>query len=243
MCRVGAARDLVGNIGSGRGGGTGGAGVADSQFEELSAKQQGIFRFLEEFIEAHDYPPSIRDIQNGCDISSTSVVDYNLKRLEEKGFIRRDREVSRGIELLGGTGVRRRRRTVPVPVLGKIAAGLPIPTPPEGADADPYAEMIELTEEQTGGKNVFALRVEGNSMIDALINDGDIVILESIQSCDDGEMVAVWLKNENETTLKKFFHEGDRIRLQPMNSTMEPIYTRPDNIEVQGRVVTAIRSL
>jgi len=216
--------------------------VADSQFEELSAKQQGIFRFLQEFIDAHDYPPSIRDIQNGCDISSTSVVDYNLKRLEEKGFIRRDREVSRGIELLGGSGGRR-RRTVAVPVLGKIAAGIPIPTPPEGAEADPYAETIELTEEQTGGKNVFALRVEGNSMIDALINDGDIVVLEAVQSCDDGEMVAVWLKSENETTLKKFFHEGERIRLQPMNSTMEPIYTDPDNIEVQGRVVTAIRSL
>ncbi len=216
--------------------------MADSQFEELSAKQQGIFRFLQEFIDAHDYPPSIRDIQNGCDISSTSVVDYNLKRLEEKGFIRRDREVSRGIELLGGSGGRR-RRTVAVPVLGKIAAGIPIPTPPEGAEADPYAETIELTEEQTGGKNVFALRVEGNSMIDALINDGDIVVLEAVQSCDDGEMVAVWLKSENETTLKKFFHEGERIRLQPMNSTMEPIYTDPDNIEVQGRVVTAIRSL
>jgi repressor LexA len=216
--------------------------VADSQFEELSAKQQGIFRFLQEFIDAHDYPPSIRDIQNGCDISSTSVVDYNLKRLEEKGFIRRDREVSRGIELLGGSGGRR-RRTVVVPVLGKIAAGIPIPTPPEGAEADPYAETIELTEDQTGGKNVFALRVEGNSMIDALINDGDIVVLEAVQSCDDGEMVAVWLKSENETTLKKFFHEGERIRLQPMNSTMEPIYTDPDNIEVHGRVVTAIRSL
>jgi len=216
--------------------------MADSQFEELSAKQQGIFRFLQEFIDEHDYPPSIRDIQNGCDISSTSVVDYNLKRLEEKGFIRRDREVSRAIELLGGSSGRR-RRTVPVPVLGKIAAGIPIPTPPDGAEADPYAETIELTEEQTGGKQVFALRVEGNSMIDALINDGDIVILEPVHSCDDGEMVAVWLKSENETTLKKFFHEGDRIRLQPMNSTMEPIYTRPDNIEVQGRVVTAIRSL
>ncbi|MBT5775162.1 MAG: repressor LexA [Dehalococcoidia bacterium] len=216
--------------------------MADSQFEELSAKQQGIFRFLQEFIDQHDYPPSIRDIQNGCDISSTSVVDYNLKRLEEKGFIRRDREVSRGIELLGGSGGRR-RRTVAVPVLGKIAAGIPIPTPPEGAEADPYAETIELTEEQTGGRNVFALRVEGNSMIDALINDGDIVVLEPVQSCDDGEMVAVWLKSENETTLKKFFHEGERIRLQPMNSTMEPIYTKPDNIEVQGRVVTAIRSL
>lgn len=215
--------------------------MADPLFEELSPKQQGIFRFLEHFISEHDYPPSIRDIQHGCEISSTSVVDYNLKRLEEKGFIRRDREVSRAIELLGSTN-RSRRRTVPVPLLGKIAAGIPIPTPPDMASADSYAETIELTEEQTGGRrNVFALRVEGNSMIDALINDGDIVILEPSSSCDDGEMVAVWLKEENETTLKKFFHEGDRVRLQPMNSTMDPIYTRADNIEVQGRVVTAIR--
>jgi len=217
--------------------------VADPQFEELSSKQQGILRFLEAFISDHDYPPSIRDIQSGCDISSTSVVDYNLKRLEEKGFIRRDREVSRAIELLGGTNGSR-RRTIPVPLLGKIAAGIPIPTPPDSATAETAMETIELTEEQTGGRsNVFALRVEGNSMIDALINDGDIVVLEPTQSCDDGEMVAVWLKAENETTLKKFFHEGDRVRLQPMNSTMAPIYTGADNIEVQGRVVTAIRSL
>jgi repressor LexA len=215
--------------------------VADPQFEELSPKQQGILRFLETFISDHDYPPSIRDIQSGCDISSTSVVDYNLKRLEEKGFIRRDREVSRAIELLGSTSGSR-RRTIPVPLLGKIAAGIPIPTPPDSATMESAPETIELTEEQTGGRsNVFALRVEGNSMIDALINDGDIVILEATQSCDDGEMVAVWLKAENETTLKKFFHEGDRVRLQPMNATMDPIYTAADNIEVQGRVVTAIR--
>ena len=103
-------------------------------------------------------------------------------------------------------------------------------------------ETIELTEEQTGGRsNVFALRVEGDSMIDALINDGDIVILEPTRSCHDGEMVAVWLKDENETTLKKFFHEVDRVRLQPMNSTMSPIYASVENIEIQGRVVTAIR--
>ena len=79
-------------------------------------------------------------------------------------------------------------------------------------------------------------------MVDALINDGDIVILEAVRSCDQGEMVAVWLKDENETTLKKFFHEGERIRLQPMNAAMDPIYTRPENVEVHGRVVTAIRS-
>lgn len=207
----------------------------------LSTKQQRILDFLRAFLDEHDYPPSIRDIQQGCDISSTSVVDYNLKRLEEKGLIRRDREVSRAIELLDAGG--RRSRTVRVPVLGKIAAGLPIPMPPDAAVAEAYEDAVELTEAQTRGKaNVFALRVEGTSMIDALINDGDIVILEPTSSCEDGEMVAVWLKDENETTLKQFFHEGDRIRLQPMNATMQAFYTSPDNIEVQGRVVTAIRS-
>jgi repressor LexA len=207
----------------------------------LSTKQQRIIEFLRAFLDEHDYPPSIRDIQQGCDISSTSVVDYNLKRLEEKGLIKRDREVSRAIELLDAGG--RRSRTVRVPVIGKIAAGLPIPMPPETLAADAYDDAVELTEVQTRGKaNVFALRVEGTSMIDALINDGDIVILEPVQSCDDGEMVAVWLRDEHETTLKQFFHEGSRIRLQPMNATMQPIYTRPENVEVQGRVVTSIRS-
>jgi repressor LexA len=209
--------------------------------EELSPKQQRILQFLHDFIEEKDYPPSIRDIQQGCDISSTSVVDYNLKKLEEKGYIRRDREVSRAIELLGGSG-ERRRRPVSVPLLGKIAAGLPIPTPPDTTRPGAYAEQIEVTEEQIGGRrDVFALRVEGNSMIDALIQDGDIVILEGTHSADDGDMVAVWLREENETTLKRFYHEGERVRLQPMNQSMKPIYTAADNVEVQGKVVTAIR--
>ena len=203
----------------------------------LSEKQQRILAFVEQFLDAHDYPPSIRDIQQGCEISSTSVVDYNLKRLEERGLLRRDREISRAIQLPGAQG---RRRAMTIPVLGKIAAGLPIPTPPEVLP-EGYEE-IEVTEDQIKGRaNAFALKVEGTSMIDALINDGDIVILEPTQSCDDGDMVAVWLKAENETTLKKFFHEGDRIRLQPMNTTMEPIYTSPANIEVQGRVLSSIR--
>jgi repressor LexA len=212
-----------------------------SMADGLSEKQQRILKFLADFIQERDYPPSIRDIQSGCGISSTSVVDYNLKRLEEKGHIRRDREVSRAIELLDGSG-ERRRRTIAVPLLGKIAAGSPIPTPPDTLSPGDY-EIVEVTDDQTGGKtNVFALRVEGTSMIDALINDGDIVILEPTSSCDDGDMVAVWLKEENETTLKKFYREGERIRLQPMNASMDPIYTRADNVEVQGRVVTALRS-
>jgi repressor LexA len=219
----------------------GGHRLVAAMADGLSEKQQRILRFLEEFIAEHDYPPSIRDIQTGCDISSTSVVDYNLKRLEERGFIRRDREVSRAIELLDGSG-ERRRRSVAVPLLGKIAAGLPIPTPPDTLSPGDY-DTIEVTDDQTRGKtNVFALQVEGHSMIDALINDGDVVILEPTSSCEDGEMVAVWLKDENETTLKKLYREGDRVRLQPMNSTMEPIYTDAENVEVQGRVVTALRS-
>ncbi|HJM89197.1 MAG TPA: transcriptional repressor LexA [Dehalococcoidia bacterium] len=209
--------------------------------DQLSAKQQGILDFLRDFIEDKDYPPSIRDIQQGCDISSTSVVDYNLKRLEERGFIRRDREVSRAIELLEAGG--RRARTVRVPVLGKIAAGSPIPTPPEAMPLDQYDDFIEVTEGQTGGggANIFALRVEGESMIDALINDGDVVIFEPVRTFNDGDMVAVWLKDENETTLKKVYREGDRVRLQPMNKQMEPFYTPAENIEVHGRVLTAIR--
>lgn len=207
--------------------------------EGLSDKQQRILQFVETFLDEHDYPPSIRDIQQGCDISSTSVVDYNLKRLEERGLLRRDREISRAIQLPGNAGGRRRQLTVPL--LGKIAAGRPIPTPPD--TLPPGYDEVEVTEDQTRGRaNAYALRVEGTSMIDALINDGDIVILEPTQSCDDGEMVAVWLKSENETTLKKFYHEGSRIRLQPMNSTMQPFYTSPDNVEVQGRVLSSIRS-
>lgn len=205
----------------------------------LSEKQRDILRFLERFITDHDYPPSIRDIQQGCGISSTSVVDYNLKRLEEKGLIRRDREVSRAIELLNGQG-ERRRRTVQVPLLGPIAAGIPIPTHP---DSVAPLDIIELTEEQVRGKaNLYALRVQGTSMIDALINDGDIVVLEPRQTADPGEVVAVWIVDRGETTLKKYYPEGRKVRLQPMNATMAPIMEDAANVQVQGRLVATIRS-
>ncbi len=210
--------------------------------EDLSARQQRILQFLKDFIDEKNYPPSIRDIQQGCGVSSTSVVDYNLKKLEEKGHIRRDREVSRAIELLGASASRRTEQ-FSVPLLGTIAAGQPIPTPPDTVSPGAYEDRVEVTEEQIGGRrNVFALRVEGDSMIDALIQDGDIVILEATRSVDDGDTVAVWLRDENETTLKRFYHEGERVRLQPMNRTMEPIYAAADNIEVQGRVVAIRRS-
>jgi repressor LexA len=156
------------------------------------------------------------------------------------GFIRRDREVSRAIELLDRGS--RRQRTVPVPIIGTIAAGQPIPVPTNDTwQQIDYDSVFDATEDLTRGKDhVFALKVRGTSMIDALVNDGDIVILEQASSCDDGDMVAAWLKKENEATLKKFYREGDRVRLQPANSTMKPIFTSPDNVEIQGKVLATI---
>ena len=203
--------------------------------KDLSAKQQRILDYIRDFIEEHDYPPSIRQIQDACDISSTSVVDYNLRILEKQGQIRRDREVSRAIEVLQGG--RRAARVVPVPIIGTIAAGQPIPVP---TDATDLSDVIEVSPEMVGERDVFALRVKGTSMIDALVNDGDVVILEQTSAPRDGEMVAAWLVKEEETTLKKIYREGDRVRLQPANETMQPIYTDAGNVEVQGRVLATI---
>jgi repressor LexA len=211
--------------------------------KELSAKQRRILDFIREFIDEHDYPPSIRQIQEACDISSTSVVDYNLRILEKNGYIRRDREVSRAIELLEPGG--RRPRVISVPIVGTIAAGQPIPVP--SADTwqtfDPEETLEVPPDMVSAGKKVYALRVKGNSMIDALVSDGDIVLMEPAPAARDGDMVAAWLKREQEATLKHLHREGSRVRLQPANQAMEPIYTEADNVEVQGRVIGAIRAL
>jgi repressor LexA len=207
---------------------------------DISRRQRSILDFIEEFLGDNDYPPTIRDIQRELNISSTSVVDYNLKVLEQRNMIRRNKNISRGIELVGRTGVR--RNVVSIPVIGQIAAGLPIPVP---GDLDQSDEVIELSTELVpdNGRGLFALRVKGLSMIDALINDGDIVLLRHQETCENGETVAVWLKDQKETTLKKFYQEGTRVRLQPANSTMDPIYTSSDNVEIQGKLVTVVRSM
>ncbi|MCZ2111223.1 MAG: transcriptional repressor LexA [Dehalococcoidia bacterium] len=207
---------------------------------DLSGRQLQILDFLRAFVSDKDYPPSIRDIQEGCGISSTSVVDYNLRKLEEKGYIRRDREVSRGIEILGSRG--RRPRVIEVPILGAIAAGQPIPVPTSERWTNDAEDTVVVTDDMIRGRtNVFALRVKGTSMIEDLIDDGDIVFLEPCQAAEDGDKVAVWLKDRGEVTLKRFYHEGSRVRLQPANSTMQPIYTTPENVEVQGKFVSSFR--
>jgi len=206
----------------------------------LSRKQQRIIGFIRRFVADNGYPPSIRDIVHGCGISSTSVASYNLNKLEQAGFLRRHPEVSRGIELLTGSASPPR---VEVPLIGYIAAGEPIPVPTADTwDVTAAAETIEVTEYLTQGKpDIYALRVKGTSMVDALINDGDMVLMQYVNTVENGEMAAVWLKAEKEVTLKKLYAEAGRIRLQPANSQMKPIITAPDNIEIQGRVIAVLR--
>ena len=209
---------------------------------KLSPRQSRILEFIREFLEEHGYrPPTIREIQRGCGISSTSVVDYNLHILQREGYIRRAPEVSRGLELVDGPTTSSGRATVPV--MGYIAAGTPVPVPSsEGwADAEPL-ETVELPSHLTrASRDVYALRVKGHSMIDAFIDDGDVVVLRPPTEVRDGDMVVAWLKLEKEATLKRLYREGRRVRLQPANAQMAPIYTDVSNVEVQGKVVAVLR--
>ncbi len=208
----------------------------------LTDRQQAILDFIRDFSGKTKYPPTIREIGKSVGISSTSVVNYNLNVLEKQGRIARDKTISRGIKLIEETPVVPPVETVRIPVVGRIAAGEPMPVP--GSDfAILGDEMLELTREllPIDDKNLFALQVRGNSMVDAMIGDGDIVVMQQRQKADNGDLVAVWLRDREETTLKRFYLEKGKVRLQPANPTMQPIFADPKNVEVQGRVVLVIR--
>jgi repressor LexA len=211
--------------------------------KKLSPKQQNIIDFVQSFWVERSYPPTVRDIVSGCGISSTSVVDYNLDILEREGYIRRHPGISRGIELV--TQSPAQIHSLKVPIIGQIAAGEPIPVPtPDTWDVTASSEILEVTEDLTQSrKEVYALKVKGSSMVDALINDGDIVLMQYVNVVENGEMAAIWLNAEKEVTLKKVYREQGHIRLQPANSQMKPIYAEPDNVEIQGRVIAVIRQL
>jgi len=209
----------------------------------LSPKQQQMIDFVHRFWADRGYPPTVRDIVSGCGISSTSVVDYNLDILERRGYIRRHSGISRGIELLARSLTP--EHSLQVPLIGQIAAGEPIPVPtPDTWDVTASSETLEVPEDLTRSrKGIYALKVKGSSMVDALINDGDTVLMQYVNSVENGEMAAVWLRAEKEATLKKVYLEPGRVRLQPANSQMKAIYTEPDNVEIQGRVIAVIRQL
>ena len=208
----------------------------------LSPKQERILEFIGQFLDEHQFPPTLRDIQAGCQISSTSVVDYNLRVLDRDGFLNRRPDTARGIELLDSEG--QPFSTAPrVQVVGNIAAGSPIPAfSTEEAESSAEFDTAEVSPDlpRRHGQ-LFGLAVRGTSMIDALIDDGDIVIVKPTRQAETGDMVVAWLKNEEEVTLKKFYPEGHRVRLQPANSQLEPIYCDASNLEIRGKVVAVIR--
>lgn len=203
----------------------------------INLTRQKIIGYIHEFYNDKGYAPTVRDIMKGCSLSSTAVVQHHLKVLETDHQIERDSRVFRSIQLPD------RKSTVKVPLLGTIAAGAPIPVPKTESWSSEAVDMLELSDGITGGREVFALKVKGQSMIDALIDDGDIVLIDQARNIETGDMVAAWLKKEEEVTLKKYFPEGNKVRLQPANNMMNPIYTDASNIEIQGRVVAVIRTL
>ncbi len=208
----------------------------------LSTRQQQILDFLHEYHTDRSYMPSIREIQLACGISSTSVVDYNLRLMERDGYIRRSPDISRAIELVGDSDVDL-VEVARVPVLGAIAAGEPIPVPEASAYADEDRDSLALPPELTprDPSNLYALRVKGYSMIDAFVTDGDIVVLRHTRDARNGDMVAAWLPMQEEATLKHFYLEGDHVRLMPANPDMEPIIVPADSVQVHGKVVAVMR--
>lgn len=211
---------------------------------KLSDRQRKMLDFIRMFGLENGYPPSIREIGRGVDISSTSVVNYNLNRLVEQGYLDRDQNVSRGLRLTEKLASQV-NDIVRVPLVGRIFASEPVPVPSTDSPMFGADEAIEITQNLLSSKeDLFALEVKGDSMIDAMISDGDIVVMQRRPEWSNGDMVAVWLKDKEETTLKHIYREGDTVRLQPANPTMEPIFIEdPENLEVQGKVMLVLRQL
>lgn len=229
----------------------------------LSERHHKILDLLQKYAEK-GYPPSIREIGEQTGITSTSVVNYYLEQLEKWGYIERDRRISRGLrvvpEKLAELGnalavpVRAAAETVGdflrIPVMGRIGASLPMPVPASDFNYYDAETGVDIARSLLPAKKVdglFALEVQGDSMIDAMVNDGDIVIMRKVENnaeAKNGEMVAVWLPERDETTLKYFYKEKDGYRLQPANPTMQPILIkRSEKLEIRGKVVMVIRKV
>jgi len=221
----------------------------------MTDKHLKILAYLKKRQQEQGYPPSIREICDATDISSTSVVSYYLKQMEEMGMIERDHRVSRGLRVaanidsataqVAGKIKAAVEEILRIPIAGRIVASAPAPVP--GSDFSYYdtEASVEIARSLLPVKDtseLYALEVQGDSMIDAMINDGDIVVMKKANRAENGEMVAVWLNDKEETTLKYFYTEGKKVRLQPANPTMKPIIIDdPKTVEVQGKVVMVIR--
>ncbi len=221
----------------------------------LTDRRQAILQFIYEYIQENARPPTVREIQKGLDFSSTAVVNHHLNKLEQGGYITRESRASRGLRLtaraldwLAEAGVSRPvawaagTEVVRIPIAGYIVAGAPVAAYPT---TDEDVDTLELTRDLVPDtRGVYALRVRGDSMVDASVHDGDLVILRQQEDANNGDMVAVWLEDEGETTLKYFYREGkDKVRLQPANPAYEPIIKPADVVRIQGKVIAIIRRL
>jgi repressor LexA len=210
--------------------------------KKLTKRQKGILDFIGVYVREHGYPPTIREIGDAVGITSTSVVNYNLNRLAERGYLIRQRDVSRGLRLVDQSPeIVPAGRLVRIPLAGPIVAGEPVEIGERVFDEEDAIEMSRDLLPQAD--DLFALKVRGDSMIDAMVNDGDIVIMRPQHEARDGEMVAAWLTDRDETTLKYFYREPDRVRLQPANPTMDPIYVDPAVVQIQGKVLLVVRQV
>ena len=198
--------------------------------QPLTKRQREILDYLNDFIQQHGYAPSLEEIGRRFSLSSLATVHKHLTNLQQKGFIKRAWNRSRSVELLP---TRTTARAIELPLLGVVAAGAPI-------EAIVGNETIEVPESLVGKRDTYVLRVRGNSMIDEQIKDGDFVVVEDRKTADNGEMV-IALVGGTDVTLKKLYREHGRIRLQPANPAMQPIYLEPSQVQVQGVVVGVMR--
>ena len=190
--------------------------------------QQKILDFIKSEIEEKGYPPSVREICAAVGLRSTSTVHAHLNHLEEQGLIRRDSTKPRALEVLDGSHSRGRS----VPLVGRVTAGMPI------LAIENIEDYLTLPQSMLGKDDVFCLRVQGDSMIDIGILDGDIVVLRQQDTAENGEIV-VAMTPDDEATIKRIFYEDGRVRLQPENRTMEPIYA--ESVTVLGKLTALIR--
>jgi repressor LexA len=232
--------------------------------EGLGKRHEKIMHFLSDFQERKGFSPSIRDIGENIGVKSTSLVDYYLNQLEEMGMIKRDKHISRSICIQKSletapsvterinTGIKNVSTAIneifSIPVLGRIVASEPIPMPASDVPFFDQESSIEIARSllpaRENTENLFALEVQGDSMVDAMVNDGDMVIMRRAQQAENGDMVAVWLDDKDETTLKYFYKEPTRVRLQPANPNMGPIYVdNPQHLRIMGKVVMVIRQV
>lgn len=195
----------------------------------LTRRQRQILDYVEQFIDMHGYSPSFEEIAGEFKYRSLATVHEHLSNLENKGYLRKNYNKSRSLELVQAEGT----LAVELPLLGSVAAGVPI-------EAIEQGETLAVPHDMLARGNNYVLRVQGNSMVDEQIRDGDYIVVNSRQTAENGEMV-VALVGGDSATVKKFYREGGRIRLQPANPTMEPMYYGEDEVQIQGIVVAVIR--